>query len=299
MRSMTGYGSGRSGAASGAQCAVEIQSVNRKQTELMINLPRDLSSLETSVREIVNGRVARGRLVINVTLQARAAAAPDGVVPALSLDVATARAYHDAMLALQKELGAGGEISIETILRAPGVLRLQEQESVAPEQVWPHVQTALEASLAALIEMRGREGQRLAEDLHARLEFLRELLAEVRARVPLVVQQHRRAMQERLARAGLETPIDEERLAKEIALFADRSDISEEVTRLESHFDQFAALLDEMSKPVGRTLDFLTQEIARELNTLGAKANDLAIGQSVLAAKTELDKIREQVQNIE
>ena len=147
--------------------------------------------------------------------------------------------------------------------------------------------------------MRGREGQRLADDLHARLKLLRESLAEIRARVPLVVEHHRRAMQERLARAGLDTPIDEDRLAKEIALFADRSDISEEVTRLASHFDQFAALLDEPEKPVGRTLDFLTQEVARELNTLGAKANDLAIGQSVLAAKTELDKIREQVQNIE
>lgn len=296
MRSMTGYGSGRATAANGAQCAVEVQSVNRKQTELMINLPRDLSSLEPSVREIVNAHVARGRFVINVSFQARPVASAN---MAPSLDVATARAYYEAMRALQTELGAGGEISIETILRAPGVLRLQEQEAVAPEQVWPQVKTALEASLAALVEMRGREGQRLADDLRARLQFIDGLLADVRARVPLVVQQHRQAMQERLARAGLETPIDEDRLAKEIALFADRSDVSEEVTRLASHFDQFAALLDEKEKPIGRTLDFLTQEIARELNTLGAKANDLAIGQSVLAAKTELDKIREQVQNIE
>ncbi len=295
MRSMTGYGSGRAAAPDGAQCAVEIQSVNRKQTELMINLPRDLSSLEPSVRETVNGRVARGRFVVNVSFQARAAASAD----APSLDVVTARAYHEAMLALQKELGAGGEISIETILRAPGVLRLREQETVVPNLVWPQVKTALDVALAALIEMRGREGRRLAEDLRARVELLRELLEGIRVREPLVVQHHRQAMQERLARAGLEIPVDEERLAKEIALFADRSDISEEVTRLESHFDQLTALLDEPEKPVGRTLDFLTQEIARELNTLGAKANDPAIGQSVLTAKTELDKIREQVQNIE
>ena len=296
---MTGYGSGRATADSGAQCIVEVQSVNRKQTELMINLPRDLSSLEPSVREIVNARVARGRFVINVNLQARPAVVADGAATAPSLDVATARAYYEAMRALQSELGAGGEISIETILRAPGVLRLQEQEAVVPEQLWPQIKTALEASLEALVEMRGREGQRLADDLHARLKLLSELLADIRAREPLVVQYHRQAMRERLARAGLESPIDEDRLAKEIALFADRSDISEEVTRLESHFEQFAALLDEKVKPVGRTLDFLTQEIARELNTLGAKANDLAIGQNVLAAKTELDKIREQVQNIE
>ncbi len=295
---MTGYGSGRSTAANGAQCAVEIQSVNRKQTELLINLPRDLSSLEPSVREIVVDRVARGRFVINVNFQARPVASADGTA-APSLDVTTARAYYEAMRALQAELGAGGEISIETVLRAPGVLRLQEQETVVPEQVWPQVKTALDTALAALVEMRGREGQRLADDLHARIKLMSELLVVIRARVPLVVQHHRQAMQERLARAGLETPVDEDRLAKEIALFADRSDTSEEVTRLESHFDQFAALLAEEEKPVGRTLDFLTQEIARELNTLGAKANDLLIGQNVLAAKTELDKIREQIQNIE
>ena len=296
---MTGYGSGRATADHGAQCAVEIQSVNRKQTELMINLPRDLSSLEPSVREIVNARVARGRFVVTVNFQSRPAASADGAPTAPSLDVGTARAYYEAMRALQRELGACGEISIEMVLRAPGVLRLQEQETIVPDAVWPHLKEALEASLAALVEMRGREGQRLAEDLHARLKLMSTLLADIRARVPLVVQHHRQAMQQRLARAGLETPIDEDRLAKEIALFADRSDISEEVTRLESHFDQFSALLDEREKPVGRTLDFLTQEIARELNTLGAKANDLAIGQSVLAAKTELDKIREQIQNIE
>ncbi len=299
MRSMTGYGGGRAMAGNGAQCAVEIQSVNRKQAELMINLPRDLSSLEPSVREMVNARVARGRVVINVSFQTRAAVSADGTVIAPSLDVATARAYYEAMRALQRELGAGGEISIETVLRAPGVLRLQEPEAVAPEQAWQHVKTALEASLTALVEMRGREGQRLADDLRARLKLMRDFLADIHARVPLVVEYHRQAMRERLARAGLETLVDEDRLAKEIALFADRCDISEEVTRLESHFDQFAALLDEEEKPVGRPLDFLTQEIARELNTLGAKANDLAIGQSVLAAKTELDKIREQVQNIE
>ena len=298
MRSMTGYGGGRATAPGGAQFSVEVQSVNRKQTEVMINLPRDLGSMEPAVREIVLGRVARGRIVVNVTFQARPAAA-ENAVPALSLDLATARAYHSAMLALQKELGVGGEIGIETILRAPGVLRLQEADAVVPEQTWPGLKTALETAVGALIEMRAREGQRLADDLRARLKSMSGLLADIRARVPLVVEHHRQVMQERLARADLETPVDDERLAKEIALFADRSDISEEVTRLASHFEQFGALLDEAEKPVGRPLDFLTQEIARELNTLGAKANDLAIGQSVLAAKTELDKIREQVQNIE
>ena len=136
---MTGYGSGRATTANGSQCAVEVQSVNRKQSELMINLPRDLTSLEPAVREIVNARVARGRLVININPQARPATT---AATAPALDVAAARTYYQAMLALQKELGAGGEIGIETVLRAPGVLRLSEDQ-VSPEQLWPQIEAAL------------------------------------------------------------------------------------------------------------------------------------------------------------
>ena len=294
MRSMTGYGSGRASAANGPQCAVEVQSVNRKQVELMINLPRDLSSLEPAVREIVNSRVARGRLVVNVNPQARAAST---LATAPALDVAAARAYYQAMLALQKELGAGGEVGIETVLRAPGVLRLTE-EPVSPEQVWPQVEAALRQALDELVRMRTSEGQNLANDLRGRLEEMRARLAEIRQRQPDAARHYRHNLQERIKRAGLDQPLDEDRLLKEVILFADKADISEEVTRMESHLDQFMALLAK-EEPVGRAMDFLTQEMARELNTLGAKANDLAIGQLALACKTELDKIREQVQNIE
>ena len=146
--------------------------------------------------------------------------------------------------------------------------------------------------------MRTREGQNLANDLRARLEEMRARLGEIRRRQPDAAQHYRHALTERLQRAGLELPIDEDRLAREVILFADRCDITEEVTRLESHLDQFLSLLIK-PEPVGRAMDFLTQEMARELNTLGAKANDLAINQLALASKTELDKIREQVQNIE
>ena len=294
MRSMTGYGSGRSTAEDGTQCSVEIQSVNRKQSELMINLPRDLGSLEPRVREIVNTRVARGRLVINVQHQTRPPA--DGP-QAQALDVAAARKYYEAMRALQKILGAGGEVSIETILRAPGVMRACE-ESADPAQLWPHIEMALRQALDELVAMRAREGRHLADDLHSRLKVIRARLGDIRQRQPDAAQNYRQTLHERLQRAGLELPIDDERLAKEIVLFADRCDISEEVTRLDSHLDQFQALL-EKDEPVGRTMDFLSQEMARELNTLGAKANDLAINQVAIICKTELDKIREQVQNIE
>lgn len=294
MRSMTGYGSGRCPADDGTQCSVEIQSVNRKQSELMINLPRDFGSLEPRVREAVNARVARGRLVINVHHQTRSAA--DGS-PAAALDVAAARKYYEAMCALQTILGAGGEVGIETVLRAPGVMRAAE-ETPDPAQSWPQVETALRHALDALVAMRAREGKHLADDLRARLEEIRARLGDIRARQPDAARAYRQTLHERLQRAGLDLPIDDERLAREIVLFADRCDISEEITRLDSHLGQFLSLL-EKDEPVGRTMDFLSQEMARELNTLGAKANDLAINQSAIACKTELDKIREQVQNIE
>ena len=292
VRSMTGYGSGRAATSDGVPCTVEVQSVNRRQGEVVVNLPRELASLEPAMRELVHARVARGRLVVNVLPQPRAAA---NNTPAI--DRAAARAYYDAMLALRDELGAGGEISIESVLRAPGVLRAGD-EPLDPETLRPSVETALRHALDELIKMRAREGQHLADDLRARLEEIRTHLAAIRQRQPDATAHHRQALHERLRRAGLELPIDDERLAKEIVLFADRCDISEEVTRLESHLDQFRALL-EKDEPVGRTMDFLSQEMGRELNTLGAKANDLAIGQLALACKTELDKVREQVQNIE
>ncbi len=290
MRSMTGYGSGRSTTPSGAQCSVEIQSVNRKQSELQINLPRELSFLEGRVRETVAAQVSRGRLVVSAGYHARSAAA-------VSLDTELARAYYQSMLALQRELGAPGEISIESVLRAPGVLR-QSEDAVAPEEIWPHLEAALQQAVRELIAMRLREGQHLAVDLRTRLDEMQERVAGIRRRQPEVVEHHRRTLHERLQRVQLDVPVDDDRLLKELVLFASRVDISEEVTRLDSHLDQFSGLLRK-DEPVSRALDFLCQEIARELNTLGAKANDLAINQLALACKTELDKIREQIQNVE
>ena len=293
MHSMTGYGSGRATSADAAPCAVEIQSVNRRTSEVAINLPREFISLEPAIREIVNARITRGRLNVTVALQAR----PGSNAGAPVIDFEAARAYHQAMLALKNELGVGGEISVETILRAPGVLRTGE-EPADPETTWPRIETALRQALGDLIDMRAREGRHLADDLRARLEEMRDRLAQIRRRQPDATANYRQNLHERLRRAGLDVPVDDDRVAKEIVLFADRCDISEEVTRLESHLDQFIALLKK-DEPVGRAMDFLSQEMARELNTLGAKANDLAISNLALACKTELDKVREQVQNIE
>jgi uncharacterized protein (TIGR00255 family) len=288
---MTGYGRGEAD-HNGAKFNVELNSVNRKQSDIVINLPRDLTALEPRVRQTINESISRGRT--NVVISYHNAA---NGTPKLALDTELARSYHEAMRALQKDLNAPGEITIGTILQAPGVMRPPE-DALEAEEVWPAIERALRIALADLIKMREREGKHLAKDLIHRLKAVRKHLKEIRALHPDVVKKFRAALLDRIQKAGLPIESEDERLMREISFFADRSDISEELTRLESHLAQFAHHLRK-NEPVGRTLEFITQEIFRELNTLGAKANDAVISQHVVACKAELEKIREQIQNLE
>lgn len=291
MRSMTGYGRGQS-ASDGSRFSVELNSVNRKQSDIVVTLPRELSELEAQVRDVVNSEVSRGRLNVGVTCQHSASSTQN-----LALDAELARTYHRAMVELQKELKVGGEISIETVLRAPGVFRVPE-EQISTSDAWPHVETALKEALCELVKMREREGKHLAKDLIKRVKSVRDNVHKIRELQPAATARYRQTLQDRIARAGVELPIDDERLTKEVIFFAERSDITEELTRLESHFAQFAHHL-RRNEPVGRTLEFMSQEIGREFNTIGAKANDVEISQLVVACKAEMEKVREQIQNIE
>jgi uncharacterized protein (TIGR00255 family) len=288
---MTGYGHGETD-HNGTKFTVEVNSVNRKQSDIVINLPRDLISLEPQIRQTINENISRGRTNVVVSYQ-NGTSAPRQ----LALDVDLARSYHDAMRALQKELNAPGEISIGAILQAPGVMRAPE-ESFDSTAAWPAIERALRAALNQLIKMREREGKHLAKDLIHRLKAMRKQIKEIRSLHPDVVKRYRATLLDRIQKAGLPIGSDDERLVKEISFFADRSDVSEELTRVESHLAEFAHHL-RRHEPVGRTLEFITQEIFRELNTLGAKANDAGISQRVVACKAELEKIREQIQNLE
>ena len=288
---MTGYGHGETD-YNGTKFTVELNSVNRKQSDIVINLPRDLVALEPQIRQTINENISRGRTNVAVTYHNGS----DGPRK-LELDVDLARSYHEAMRALQKELNAPGEITIGTILQAPGVMRAPE-ESFDSTATWPAIERALKSALTELIKMREREGKHLAKDLIRRLKAMRKQIKEIRGLHPDVVKKYRAALLERIEKAGLPIGADDERLVKEVSFFADRSDVSEELTRVESHLAQFAHHL-RRHEPVGRTLEFITQEIFRELNTLGSKANDAGISQRVVACKAELEKIREQIQNLE
>ena len=288
---MTGYGRGEAD-QNGTKFCVELNSVNRRQSDIVINLPRDLIELEPRIRQAINESISRGRTNVVVSYHS----GPDAT-PQLALDTGLARSYYEAMRALQKQLNVSGEIDISTLLQAPGVMHVH-QTTVQPREAWPVIERALRSALGELVKMREREGKHLAKDLIRRLKAMRKQIKEIRALHPDVIKQYRAALFDRIQKAGLPIAADDERLVKEISFFADRSDVSEELTRVESHLAQFAHHLRK-NEPVGRTLEFITQEIFRELNTLGAKSNDAAISQHVVACKAELEKIREQIQNLE
>jgi len=291
MRSMTGYGRGEA-SLDGTRFIVEIQSVNRKQSDISISLPRSLQSLEARVRESLQTKIARGRLNVSVTVEA-----PISSVGASAINEPLAAAYATAMLKLKNSLGLAGEVTLESILRAPGVLLTTTQE-LDPGACWAPLETALIKALDQLITMREAEGTNLCVDLRARLEHIRLRTNDIRKRSPELAVYYRQQLLERIRAAELNLAVDEERILREVILFADRSDISEELTRLESHTDQFEALL-KSDQPTGRTLEFLTQEIAREFNTLSTKSNDAQISHWVVQSKAEIEKIREQILNLE
>jgi len=293
MKSMTGYGRGDCG-HDGFKVTVELSSVNRKQTEISVNLPREMEMLEAPMRDLINRHVARGRLTVRVSLHA----AEGKGTARMHLNAPLARAYARELGRLAKRLKLAGSVTLDHLVRAPGVFQT-DAELADAEHLWPTMEKALKQALAALVKMREREGAHLAQDLAARVALMRKCAAKIQAQAPQAAERYRQQLIERIKSAGLQAPAaDDERLLKEVVFFADRSDISEELTRLQSHFKQFADCV-KSKEPVGRTLDFLAQEMNREINTIGSKANDALISREVVTLKAELEKFREQAQNVE
>jgi uncharacterized protein (TIGR00255 family) len=273
---------------------VELSSVNRKQSEISLVLPRELEVLEAQIRDVLNRSIARGRLTVRVTLHA----ANGQTSSKVRLNAPLAKAYVKELNRLAKELKLAGPITLDLLARAPGVFET-DNEMADAEDFWPAVETALNKALSTLLKMREREGAHLAKDLAHRIDIMRKAATQIQKRAPEVQKRYREQLIQRIKSAGVEVPgADDERLLKEVVYFADRSDISEELTRLQSHFQQFNDC-QTSKEPVGRTLDFLAQEMNREINTIGSKANDSVISHAVVTLKAELEKFREQAQNVE
>lgn len=291
MHSMTGFGRG-SHQADGFLATVEIATVNRKQAEVVINAPRELAELEDRVRKAVACAASRGRVQVSIKLDAS-----DGAARPVRVDVALAQALDAAFVTLSEALGRTIRAEASDFLRQPGVISLESGE-LDGDAAWTAIEPALSAALEQMLAMRAREGADLQADLTARIEVLEKLGRKIAGHAEGRVGRQRELLLKRLRDAGLEFDVNDERVVKEIALFAERCDISEEVTRLDSHLAKFREYLAG-SDAAGRALDFLCQELHREFNTMGSKANDAAVAQTVVEAKTELEKVREQVQNVE
>jgi uncharacterized protein (TIGR00255 family) len=293
MKSMTGYGRGEH-SQDGLKVTTEASSVNRKQAEVNVSLPRELESLELQVRDEVNKRISRGRLTMKIALHAGESFYGNKV----QLNVPLAKAYARALTKLGEELQLSSVVSLDLLMRAPGVLRTEDEIENA-EAFWPVVQKSILSAMESLINMRQREGTHLCEDLRSRVGSMKKSLEKIRLRAPKMVQRYQMQLRLRIKKAGLSLPsVDDDRLLKEVIYFADRSDISEELTRLDSHFKQFSDSL-KSNEPVGRMLDFLAQEMNREINTIGSKTTDSLISREVVKLKAELEKVREQVQKVE
>jgi uncharacterized protein (TIGR00255 family) len=292
IKSMTGYGKAEAALDTG-RIIVEVKSVNHRYGEVFVKIPRSLMSYENEVRKCVAGRLKRGKIEVFVQQEGSAAA---GSLPVLNLELA--KAYHEVFLKMREALGLHEQVTLALIAAQKDVLGTGEREEEGTDDPQQVLLAAVTAAVDSIDAMRLREGAALMEDLAARRATLADLIARVSLRSPQVVAETAQRLKERVAQLAGETGVDETRIAQEIAFLADRCDITEELVRFDSHLGQFdeTLLLDE---PVGRKLDFLLQELNREVNTIGSKANDAEITALVVQLKAELEKIREQVQNIE
>ncbi len=290
IKSMTGYGRGQA-EVNGVSFSVEIKTVNHRYADVKIKSPRLLAPLESEIKKQVLTVLKRGKIDLFISQEHTSTIASIPVI-----DEPVAKAYIEAFNHLRSISGLSGEISLEFLAAQKDVLVLKDTE-FASDDVWNCLTLAIDSALASLQEMRNKEGAATAVDISNRLELLSQSLVTIEqlaASVPLEWQQK---LQDRLARLQVNDG-DPQRVAQEIAIFADRCDISEELSRFSSHLSQFNDLL-QRQEPVGRQLDFLVQELNREANTMGSKSNDADLTRQVVTVKSELEKIREQVQNIE
>lgn len=291
IKSMTGYGRGEK-QQEGKSFMVEIRSVNHRFSEVVIRLPKYYLALEDRIRKVILERIGRGRLDVFVTVDDKGNANKT-----IRVDKGLAMAYHSALEEIAETVGIDGKLGLMDIARFPDVVSLEEvQEDL--EEIWPALKYAVDEAMDKLVQMRTTEGQRLQNDLLKRVVRLEEYTESISGRAPLVVVEYKERLHQRIKELLSEVEIDESRLAVEVAVFADRSNVTEELVRLRSHFQEIKNTMD-MDEAVGRKLDFLVQELNREFNTIGSKANNIEISSVVIKAKSEVEKIREQVQNIE
>ncbi len=292
IRSMTGYGKGESENQL-YKLKIELKSVNHRYLDINIKLPRYLIYLEESIKKLIKERMHRGKVDVFVNFEFAETSAVD-----VKVDISLARSFKSALEELKSELEIDDSIRLNNILSISDVIKTEKKE-LDEDLVWETIKESTIKALDKMIEMREYEGEQLKKDIHIKLENIEDIATRIEERAPLVVDEYRSKLNERI-QTILEdvAAVDMDRLAMEVAIYADKSSIDEELTRLKSHVSQLREILSEKDS-IGRKLDFLIQEFNREVNTIGSKSSDTDIVKAVVELKSEIEKIREQVQNIE
>ena len=291
LRSMTGYGRCER-ITEGKKILAEIKSVNQRFTDYNIKVPRHLAFLEDKVRELASKRISRGKVDIYISVESYEEADKE-----ITLNEPLAKNYVEVLRQLKETFNLDGDINVTTVSRFSDIFRSERKEE-DQEVIWKLVSDTLGEALDAFIAMRDREGERIQQDLCARIEYMKTLAKRVDERSPQTVTEYKERLYSKIKEVIEDREIDEARVLTEVAIFADRVAVNEETVRLTSHFEEFNTIINS-DEPAGRRLDFLVQEINREVNTIGSKAQDLEIAKTVVELKGEIEKVREQIQNIE
>ena len=291
LKSMTGYGRYEE-IAGGKKIMVEIKSVNHRYTDYGIKVPRYYGFLEDRLRRLIAERVTRGKIDVFVTVESCGESDKDII---LNDDIT--REYLDALRTLRDRFGLIDDISVMGLARFPDIFKTERRDE-DEDEIWNLVKHTAEQALTAFCDMRSREGERIEKDLRERIEYMKTLAARVDELSPKTVETYRERLYAKIKELLEDRDIDETRILTEVAIFADKVAVNEETVRLSSHFAEFYQILDS-GEPAGRKLDFLIQEINRETNTIGSKAQDVEIAKIVVTLKGEIEKLREQIQNIE
>ena len=292
VKSMTGYGLGVA-RGEGKEITVELKAVNHRFSEIVVRMPKHFSVLEDSVRKVVQQKVARGRVDVYISIEESGE-----VSKSVKVDTDLAMAYYKGLKELAETLKLESTVNLSQIAKYPDVLIIQEEDDNL-EKIWLIMEKAVSEALLNLVELRAREGNKLATDLVSRVKTIEKSVKVIEERSPVLVDEYRERLVERLKKIlPSEHSFDDNRLLTEVAMYAEKSSITEEIVRLASHIEQIQSDLTS-SEPIGRKLDFLLQEMNREINTIGSKSGDITIAKNVVEVKSELEKIREQVQNIE
>jgi len=288
---MTGYGRGEY-ENGGRKYVVEIKTVNHRYADIFVKVPRQISFIEDRVRQTVSKNLSRGKIDVFVNYESN-----EENSKLVVIDNVLAESYINAVRFLKDNYGLQDDISTSLISRFPDVLKVEKAEEDVDE-IWEGLKVALDEAIDCVIKMRENEGEELKNDLLKKAAYVECLVGEISERAPEVVKDYKQRLETRIKELLEQQTIDESRLAMEVAIFADRCSIDEELVRIKSHINQLKEILD-MDQPIGRKLDFLIQEMNREINTIGSKANDLLITKNVIEIKSEIEKIREQIQNVE